>query len=183
MNVLVAVLARRRDRPRVLVRVVAAGALLRAVYRHGRRIALRRRVATFAVAGRVGLEPAHECSHAAFAFGLDVRDVEACGVVSTAVEAEHVTIRAVGLAAMAKALFGLLAGVRELAFLGVTRGAAPGAYFAHRALAHVVTLGTSDLLLDHVHAVTAHSARGQPGLLDVQASPVGSVAGALSAAA
>ena len=85
--------------------------------------------------------------------------------------------------ASAEALLRLLRRVAELPLPLMTRGAAFGRHFAHRALAHVMTLGTSDLRLDHVKAVAAHASRREPGLLDVQAAPVRSVTRALSTTA
>lgn len=189
LNVLVTIGAGRRDRLRILMRVMATRALLRAMDHDRRGVALCRGVAALAVPGRIRLQPANERRRAAFAFGLDVFDVDgrfvAVGeadraVVPAAVEGKDVTLGTVCSATGAEALFRLLRGVAELALSLVTLGAAFRSDFADRALVHVVTLGTSDLGLDHVKAVAAHSPRREPGLLHVQTASIGPIIGGFS---
>ena len=76
MDVLVTIRAGRRDGLCVLVRVVTARALLRAMHGDGGDVSLRGRVATFAVARRERLDAADEAGYAATAsvarFGVRV---------------------------------------------------------------------------------------------------------------
>jgi len=201
LNVFVAIRARSGDGLGVLVRAMTAGALLGAVHGDGRDVALPRAVTTLAVSRRERLEAANEsgCAPCTARVGVGIvgppeliirakRGFVAAwkgehAVVAAALTREDVATRAIRLTAMAKALLRLLAGVSELTLFGVTDGAALGRHFAHRPSVHVVTLGTSHLGLGHVYAMTAHRARSQPRLLNVQAAPIGPVARAFAAAA
>jgi hypothetical protein len=180
---------------------MTAGALLSAVHRDSRDVALPRGVTALAVSRRERLEAANEGGCAPCAARVGVGSVDPTelfigakwgfvaawkgehAVVSAALTREDVAARAIRLTAVAKALLRLLAGVSELSLFGMTRGAALGRHFAHRPSVHVVTLGTSHLGLGDVYAMTAHRARSEPRLLNVQAAPIRSVARTFAATA
>lgn len=137
----------------VLVRLVAAYAVARAVHDDGGGLALLLRVAACAVFRRefrVG-SPPFDCLCRKLGGG------------------ERVAAGAVGFGVVAEALLRLALSVVDSPLLLVTSAAARGRSRAHPLRRKLVALHALDALLDDVHLMAAHFARGLPRQLDVDA--------------
>lgn len=168
----VTIAARRAPGRCIVVRSMAAQALLRAVHGNGWHVTLRDSVTTFAVL-RLERRQERRLGAAAVNTAAARRGPQGfcaggkLGSVTGALDGESVAARAVGLGSSAQARRGLPTGVRDTRLLLVARSAASWRHLAHRPASELVAFAARDTLLENVRAMPNHGAIPLPGLLHV----------------